>query len=74
MSRRNSWRDEFRFIGLTSGQFHFIAEAWFTSLAELQSFITERLSAIKDIKRIETTHVLKMVRYMYDWGVCQRPS
>lgn len=66
--------DEFRFIGMTSGSYNFIAEAWFTSLAELQTFITERLSSIKEIERIETTHVLKMVRYMYDWGHISAPA
>jgi Lrp/AsnC family transcriptional regulator for asnA, asnC and gidA len=60
--------DEFRFIGMTTGAYDFIAEAWFGSLEELRVFITDKLSRIKGIQRLETTHVLKMVRYMYDWG------
>ncbi len=66
--------DEFRFIGMTSGPYDFVAEAWFSSLSDLQSFITQRLSAVAGISRIETTHVLKMVRYMYDWGRVNAPS
>jgi Lrp/AsnC family transcriptional regulator for asnA, asnC and gidA len=66
--------DEFRFIGMTSGPYDFVAEAWFSSLNDLQRFITQRLSAVAGISRIETTHVLKMVRYMYDWGRVNAPS
>ena len=60
--------DEFRFIGMTSGQYDFIAEAWFSSLNELRIYVTDKLSVVAGVRRIETTHVLKMVRYMYDWG------
>ncbi len=59
---------EFRFIGMTTGAFDFFAEAWFASLEELRIFITDKLSSVAGVQRIETTHVLKMVRYMYDWG------
>lgn len=65
--------DEFRFIGMTTGAYDFIAEAWFKSLDELRIFITERLSGVTGIQRIETTHVLKMVRYLYDWGRVNQP-
>lgn len=66
--------DEFRFIAMTSGQYDFIAEAWFASLTDLHTFITEQLSSIDGVQRIETTHVLKMIRYMYDWGHISGPS
>ncbi len=60
--------DEFRFIGMTLGTYDFVAEAWFESLADLTVFITQRLSSVPGIQRIETAHVMKMVRYQYDWG------
>lgn len=60
--------DEFRFIGMTLGTYDFVAEAWFESLGDLTEFITQRLSAVPGIQRIETAHVMKMVRYQYDWG------
>ncbi len=62
---------EFRFIGMTSGPWDFVAEAWFPSLADLADFITQDVGAIAGIQRMETEHVLRMVRYTYDWG---RPS
>ena len=59
---------EFRFIGLTTGAYDFVAEAWFQSIGELSAFLTERLAPIEGVRRIETASVLKMVRYAYDWG------
>ncbi len=60
--------EEFRFIGLTTGAYDFVAEAWFRSVGDLQRFLTEKLAPIEGIQRIETNHVLKMIRYAYDWG------
>lgn len=60
--------DEFRFIGMTTGAYDFVAEAWFQSMGELSAFITDRLGGIEDLREIETASVLKMVRYAYDWG------
>jgi len=60
--------DEFRFIGMTIGTYDFVAEAWFQSVQDLQAFIRQRLAAIPGIQKIETGHVLKMIRYQYDWG------
>jgi Lrp/AsnC family transcriptional regulator, regulator for asnA, asnC and gidA len=59
---------EFRFIGLTTGAFDFVTEAWFSSLAELRQFLTGQLTAIEGLTRVETTQVLQMIRYAYDWG------
>ena len=59
---------EFRFIGLTTGAFDFVTEAWFSSLEELRQFLTGRLSTIEGLTRVETTQVLQMIRYAYDWG------
>lgn len=65
---------EFRFIGMTIGSFDFVTEAWFESPDDLQVFLTEKLSRIDGLTRIETTSILKMVRYAYDWGTDQGPD
>jgi Lrp/AsnC family transcriptional regulator, regulator for asnA, asnC and gidA len=59
---------EFRFIGITTGVWDFVTEAWFESLIELYTFLSERLWPIKGITRVEASHVIHMVRYAYDWG------
>lgn len=59
---------ELRFIGLTTGAFDFVAEAWFKSSEELRTFLTEKLTSISGITKIESTQVIQMIRYTYDWG------
>jgi Lrp/AsnC family transcriptional regulator for asnA, asnC and gidA len=65
---------EFRFIGMTVGTFDIVTEAWFESLDDLQTFLVERLAPVEGITRMETTTVVKMVRYAYDWGVDLAPD
>ena len=60
---------ELRFIGYSSGSFDIIAEAWFRSNQEVAEFLTTKLSKIDGIVRIETSHILRMIKYAYDWGV-----
>jgi Lrp/AsnC family transcriptional regulator for asnA, asnC and gidA len=60
--------EAFRFIGLTTGAYDFMTEAWFASMDELRDFVTQRIAAIPGIQRMEVAHVMKMVRYVYDWG------
>jgi Lrp/AsnC family transcriptional regulator for asnA, asnC and gidA len=59
---------EFRFIGQTTGEFDFVAEAWFKSLQDLRAFIGTRLAQVGGVTRVDTSHVLEMLRYTYDWG------
>ena len=59
---------ELRFIGLTTGIYDFMAEAWFKTMDELTEFLTKRLLPIDGLARVDTAHVLKMIRYAYDWG------
>lgn len=59
---------EFRFIGQTTGPYDYIAEAWFSSFDELRIFLTQKLAGIPTIQRVETNQVMKMVKYVYDWG------
>ena len=59
---------EFRFIGLTTGAYDFVAEAWFASQDELRQFLTKRLHKVEGIRSVEVAHVLDMIRYAYDWG------
>ena len=59
---------EFRFIGMTTGEYDFVTEVWFQSFEELHRFLVERLTPIEGITRVVTTNVIEMVRYTYDWG------
>ena len=60
---------EVRFAGITAGNYDIVAEVWFQSTDELVSFISNRLTKIPGIERVETIQVLKLLKYAYDWGV-----
>lgn len=60
---------EFRFIGITVGAWDFVTEGWFSSIAEMHEFLNDKLWPVEGITRIEISHIIKMVRYAYDWGV-----
>jgi Lrp/AsnC family transcriptional regulator, regulator for asnA, asnC and gidA len=60
---------ELRFIAFITGRYDVIAEAWFKNNNEVTEFITNKLSSIEGILRIETAPILKMIKYAYDWGV-----
>jgi DNA-binding Lrp family transcriptional regulator len=59
---------EFRFIGTTVGAWEFITEGWFTSIEQMHRFLSEKLWPIEGVSRVEVSHIIKMVRYTYDWG------
>ena len=65
---------EFRFIGLTIGEYDFVAEAWFRTLDDLRRFLTTRLLVVPGVTRVDTSHVLQMIRYTYDWGSDRRAA
>lgn len=59
---------EFRFIGITTGVYDFVTEAWFRTLQDLHVFLRDHVWCIEGVTRVDTAHVLDMVRYTYDWG------
>lgn len=63
---------ELRFIGLTLGSFDVMVEAWFRSNDDLLAFMSDKLSRIDGIRRVESWQVLKLAKYSYDWG--EQPS
>lgn len=60
---------ELRFVGLTTGAYDFMAEGWFYSQDDLRLFLTEKLWKVEGIVQVDTSHILQMVRYTYNWGV-----
>jgi len=68
LSERLKKLPEFRFIGMTVGSWDFVTEGWFESLAQMHDFLTKQVWPLKGIVRVETSHVIHMVRYAYDWG------
>jgi Lrp/AsnC family transcriptional regulator, regulator for asnA, asnC and gidA len=60
---------EVRFVGLTLGSYDVLLEVWLADNAALLAFLSDQLSAIPGIHRVESWQVLKLSKYSYDWGV-----
>lgn len=63
---------EVRFVGLTLGSYDLIMELWLPGPEALLDFLTERLSPLPGLQRVEAWQVLKLSKYSYDWG--EQPS
>jgi Lrp/AsnC family transcriptional regulator for asnA, asnC and gidA len=58
---------EISYLGITSGASSIVAAGLFHSNGELLEFLTSKVGSIPGIRKIETTHVLKVVKRRYDW-------
>src|ERR1043165_8247808 len=52
---------EFRFIGLTTGAYDYVTEAWFQSLEELRDFLKLSLHKVVGVRSVDVAHVLDMI-------------
>lgn len=58
---------EVSFLGITSGASSIVAAGLFHTNGELLQFLTSKVGRIPGIRKVETTHVLKVVKRRYDW-------
>jgi Lrp/AsnC family transcriptional regulator for asnA, asnC and gidA len=59
---------EVRFVGLTLGSYDAILEVWLASTDALLAFLTDQISPLPGLQRVEAWQVLKLSKYSYDWG------
>jgi Lrp/AsnC family transcriptional regulator, regulator for asnA, asnC and gidA len=58
---------EVSYLGITSGASSIVAAALSHTNGELLEFLTSKVGRIPGIRKVETTHVLKLVKRRYDW-------
>lgn len=58
---------EISYLGITSGASSIVAAGLFQSNGELLEFLMTKVGRIPGIRKIETTHVLQVVKRRYDW-------
>lgn len=59
--------DEVRYVALSTGAYDLILACLFRSDEELLDFLTIKLAAIHGIKKVATSHVLRVFKRTYDW-------
>jgi Lrp/AsnC family transcriptional regulator for asnA, asnC and gidA len=60
---------EVRYVGMSAGRYDIIVEIFAQNQERLLEFITETLGAIEGITNVETSLILKLEKYAYEWEV-----
>ncbi len=60
---------EVRYVGMSAGRFEIIVEAFFVDQEHLLEFVTDRLGTVPGITNVETSIILKVVKFSYEWEI-----
>jgi len=69
ISRELKQQREVRYIGVSSGRYDIIVEAFFFDQRHLLDFISTRLGRIEGITSLETSVILDVVKFSYEWEI-----
>jgi Lrp/AsnC family transcriptional regulator for asnA, asnC and gidA len=58
---------EVRYLGVSTGRYDLILEAFFGSSEHLLSFVSERLGGLDGVTRVETSIILRVDKFSYEW-------
>jgi Lrp/AsnC family transcriptional regulator for asnA, asnC and gidA len=58
---------EVRYLGLSTGRYDIILEAFFTDTEHLLTFVSERLGTLPEVTGIETSIILRVDKFSYEW-------
>lgn len=60
---------EVRYVGMSAGRYDVMLEAFFTDQEHLLDFVTDKLGTIEGIEKVETSIILKVVKFSYEWEI-----
>jgi Lrp/AsnC family transcriptional regulator for asnA, asnC and gidA len=60
---------EVRYVGLSTGRYDIIVEAFFFDQQHFLDFISSRLSRMDGITSLETSMILDIVKFSYEWEI-----
>ncbi len=58
-----------RYVGMSAGRYDLIIEAFFSNQEQLLDFVTDKLGALEGVNNIETSVILKVVKFSYEWEI-----
>jgi Lrp/AsnC family transcriptional regulator for asnA, asnC and gidA len=61
---------EVRYVGMSSGRYDLMVEAFFVDQEHLLEFVTDKLGGLSGITGLETSIILKVVKFSYEWEIC----
>ena len=60
---------EARYVGMSVGRYELLVEAFFADQGHLLDFVTKRLGALSGVTNLETSIILKVVKFSYEWEI-----
>jgi Lrp/AsnC family transcriptional regulator for asnA, asnC and gidA len=60
---------EVRYVGMSAGRYDLMIEAFFADQEHLLEFITDKLGSLSGITSLETSIILKVVKFSYEWEI-----
>lgn len=60
---------ETRYVGFSTGRYDLIVEAFFNDQEHLLDFISNKLATLDGITDIETSLIMKVAKFSYEWEV-----
>ncbi|MFC2058236.1 Lrp/AsnC family transcriptional regulator [Chloroflexota bacterium] len=59
---------EVRFVCISAGEYNIAAQARFKTNEEFSEFLTDKIGQLDGITRIQTSLILNIVKYAYEWS------
>jgi Lrp/AsnC family transcriptional regulator for asnA, asnC and gidA len=60
---------EVRYVGMSAGRYDIMVEAFFADQEHLLEFVTDKLGSLPGITGLETSIILKVVKFSYEWEI-----
>ena len=60
---------EVRYLGVSTGRYDVMIEAFFNDHEHLLEFVSEKLGSLPEVTNIETSIILKVEKFSYEWEV-----
>ncbi len=60
---------EVRYVGMSAGRYDVMIEAFFSDQQQLLGFVTDKLGGLAGITGVETSIILKVVKFSYEWEI-----
>jgi len=62
-------QQEVRYVGVSTGRYDIIVEAFFFDQQHFLEFISSKLSRMEGITGLETSMILEVVKFSYEWEI-----
>jgi Lrp/AsnC family transcriptional regulator for asnA, asnC and gidA len=60
---------EVRYVGMSTGRYELMVEAFFANTEQLLAFVTDELGSFEGVQAVETSLILHVAKFSYEWEI-----